>query len=54
MWERVLALLDAGQLEAERIVGGRWNLEHWQEAFETMHHGEVAKSLLVVNPSTAN
>ncbi|MFN9550520.1 MAG: zinc-binding dehydrogenase [Pirellulaceae bacterium] len=54
IWERVLALLDAGQLEAERIVGGRWDLEHWHEAFETMHHGDVAKSLLVVNPSTAH
>lgn len=49
-WERVLVLLASGALAVEEIVGGRWPLEKWHEAFETMHSGQIAKSLLVVNP----
>lgn len=51
MWERVLRLLAAGRLDVRKIVGGTWDLQHWHEAFETMHSGKVAKSLLVVKPS---
>lgn len=46
-WERVLALLASGALRADKIVGGTWNLESWHEAFETMHSGQIAKSVLV-------
>lgn len=49
MWERVLGLLASGRLDVSRIIGGKWGLEDWHEAFETMHSGQVAKSLLVVN-----
>jgi L-iditol 2-dehydrogenase len=48
-WERVLQLLASGALPAEKIVGGRWPLERWHDAFETMHSGSIAKSLLVVS-----
>lgn len=48
MWERVLWLLASGALPVEKIVGGTWSLDHWHEAFETMHAGQVAKSLLVL------
>ncbi len=48
MWERVLRLLASKRLDVTRIVGGTWGLENWHEAFETMHSGQIAKSLLVV------
>jgi alcohol dehydrogenase/L-iditol 2-dehydrogenase len=51
-WERVLALLSSGALNAEKIVGGTWPLDHWHEAFEEMHSGRIAKSLLVVEENT--
>ena len=48
IWERVLALAASGALNAEHIVGGTWGLENWHEAFETMHSGSIAKSVLEV------
>jgi L-iditol 2-dehydrogenase len=48
-WERVLYLLASGALNVENIVGGSWPLEDWHTAFETMHSGEVAKSVLLVH-----
>lgn len=48
MWERVLWMLTSGQLQVQKVVGGQWKLDQWHDAFETMHSGEVAKSLLVV------
>ncbi len=46
IWERVLALLASGQLDVKPIIGGTWSLENWHEAFETMHSGQIVKSLL--------
>ena len=46
VWERVLALLAGGQLDVKPIIGGVWPVTEWQEAFETMHKGEVVKSVL--------
>ncbi len=48
IWERVLVLLASGALPVQAIVGGKWPLEQWHDAFETMHSGQIAKSLLVV------
>ena len=48
IWERVLALLASGALDVNKIVGGRWHLNEWETAFETMHSGSIAKALLVV------
>ncbi|MFN3191295.1 MAG: zinc-binding dehydrogenase [Aureliella sp.] len=48
-WERTLQLLASGQLDAQRIVGGSWQLQDWHEAFERMHSGEIAKSRLIVS-----
>ena len=50
IWERVLYLLASGALNVSHVVGGTWGLEDWHTAFETMHSGKIAKSLLVVNP----
>ena len=46
MWERVLRLLSTGILNIDPVVGGTWTLEHWHEAFETMHSGQIAKAVL--------
>ena len=46
VWERVLRLLSTGVLNVDLIVGGTWPLEGWQAAFETMHSGQIAKSVL--------
>ena len=46
IWERVLALLAAGTLDVRPILGGVWTLEHWHEAFEKMHGGEIVKAVL--------
>jgi alcohol dehydrogenase/L-iditol 2-dehydrogenase len=34
----------------DRLVGGFWPLEQWHTAFETMHAGDIAKSVLEVKP----
>ena len=49
VWERVLALLTSGDLNVRPIVGGQWDLEDWQEAFEKMRSGQVVKSVLRPN-----
>lgn len=46
IWERVLALLDNGQLDVQPIIGGTWSIEDWHEAFEKMHSGQIVKSLI--------
>lgn len=48
IWERVLQLLASRALDVNKIVGGRWSLDQWETAFETMHSGGIAKALLVV------
>ena len=53
-WERVLVLLASGALNVDPIIGGTWNLESWHDAFETMHNGSIAKSLLVLNDEAFN
>jgi alcohol dehydrogenase/L-iditol 2-dehydrogenase len=46
VWERVIALMSSGQLDVTPIIGGVWNIENWQTAFEQMHAGKVVKSVL--------
>jgi alcohol dehydrogenase/L-iditol 2-dehydrogenase len=53
IWERVLLLLANGSLDVSKIVGGSWSLDHWHEAFETMHSGKIAKAVLEVQPDLA-
>ena len=50
IWERVLALLSSKALAADKIIGGVWSLEKWEDAFETMHSGKIVKSVLEVRP----
>jgi alcohol dehydrogenase/L-iditol 2-dehydrogenase len=46
IWERVIGLLASGSLDVEPIIGGTWPLEKWQDAFETMHSGQIVKAVL--------
>lgn len=46
IWERVISLLDSGQLDVRPIIGGVWPITQWQDAFEQMHSGNVVKSIL--------
>jgi len=43
----VINLLSTGQLNIDPVIGGRWKLDQWQQAFTTMHSGEIVKALLV-------
>jgi len=51
IWERVLRLLSTGQLDVKPITGGKWPIEQWHEAFETMHSGAIAKAVLTPRKS---
>jgi alcohol dehydrogenase/L-iditol 2-dehydrogenase len=46
IWERVIRLLKTGQLDVTPIIGGKWNLLEWRDAFETMHQGKIVKAVL--------
>ena len=46
IWERVIRLLSSGALDVVPILGGTWPLDQWEEAFETMHSGSIAKAVL--------
>lgn len=46
IWERVITLLATKQLDVDPIIGGRWPLEQWHQAFEKMHSGDIVKSIL--------
>jgi len=45
-WEKVVALLSAGDLDPRPLVGMRSPLSGWKEAFEGMHEGRFAKAVL--------
>ncbi|MCA9148730.1 MAG: zinc-binding dehydrogenase [Planctomycetales bacterium] len=49
IWERIIRLLSTGQLDVRPIIGGRWQLEQWHDAFETMHSGKIVKAVLTPN-----
>lgn len=46
VWERVLYLLSEKLLDVKPLVGGVWPLEEWNQAFETMGSGQIAKAIL--------
>ena len=47
VWERVLSLLTAKTLDITPVIGGTWPLNEWHSAFESMHSGTIAKSILL-------
>ena len=46
IWERVIRLLDTGVLDVQKVIGGEWPLDQWNEAFEKMHSGQIVKAVL--------
>ncbi len=48
-WERVLTLLQTGQLNLDPVIGGLYPLTDWHEAFSVMESGASVKSVLVWN-----
>jgi L-iditol 2-dehydrogenase len=51
-WEKVLRLLSTKQLDVEPIIGGRWPIDAWHDAFEAMHSGQIVKAVLQAKPSS--
>ncbi len=48
-WERALSLLSSGQIDLDPIIGGRYALNDWHEAFTRMEAGEHVKSVLILS-----
>ena len=48
-WERVLTLLQTGQLNLNPVIGGFYPLTEWLDAFRAMESGDSVKSVLVWN-----
>lgn len=46
IWERIIRLLSTGQLDVQPVIGGKWTIESWHDAFETMHSGQIVKAVL--------
>lgn len=46
-WEAVLSMFSTGRLETEKVLGGLYKLENWEEAFEAMESGKNIKSVMV-------
>lgn len=46
IWERIIAMLSAGQIDLEPIVNRVANLEDWPDCFERMHEGALVKVVL--------
>ncbi len=47
IWQAVLRLLATGTLDPRPILGKKWPLDEWPEAFEQMHDGEIVKAQLI-------
>lgn len=45
-WENVLRLFADGRLHPERVLGGVYPIEEWEEAFSAMQRGQHVKSAL--------
>jgi L-iditol 2-dehydrogenase len=45
-WERVIALLSAGAIDVRTLIGLDVPISSWQEAFEQMASGQVAKAVI--------
>lgn len=45
-WERVIAMMDAGQIHVDPIISRVAKLTEWRECFEEMERGEAVKTVL--------
>ena len=46
IWERVISMLVAGQINVEPLISRVAPLSAWQECFEGMEHGKYVKAVL--------
>ena len=46
IWEAVINLLATRRLDPTPLIGGTWPLERWEQAFTTMHSGQIVKAVL--------
>ncbi len=46
-WEAVLSMFSTGTLQTDKVLGGVYPLEAWEEAFEAMESGRNVKSVMV-------
>lgn len=51
VWQAVLRLMAARQLDVDPLVGGVMPLDKWEEAFEAMHAGQLVKAVLIPEAS---
>jgi alcohol dehydrogenase/L-iditol 2-dehydrogenase len=49
IWQAVLQLLASGTLNPRPILGKKWSLDEWPEAFEQMQSGEIVKAQIKVS-----
>ncbi len=47
-WERVLELFSTGRLDTATVLGGVYELDDWEQAFEHMESGRNIKSVMVM------
>jgi alcohol dehydrogenase/L-iditol 2-dehydrogenase len=47
VWERVLRMLDTGQLDPSPLLTKVSGLEDWKASFDGMHRGELVKAVLL-------
>lgn len=47
-WERVLGLFSTGRLDTQSVLGGVYELEDWERAFDDMEVGRNIKSVMVM------
>lgn len=48
-WERVLELFSTGKLNPQAVLGGVYELNDWEKAFEMMEAGRNIKSVMVMS-----
>lgn len=47
MWEKVIAMLASKQIDLDPILNRVAPLEDWKSCFDSMHHGDLVKAVLV-------
>jgi alcohol dehydrogenase/L-iditol 2-dehydrogenase len=46
IWERIISMLAAGQINLDPIIGRVASLKDWHDCFETMEAGAYVKAVL--------
>jgi L-iditol 2-dehydrogenase len=46
VWERVISMIESGQINLDPVISRVCDLPHWHECFEKMENGEYVKAVL--------